>query len=342
MQNRIEWIDCAKGITIILVIVGHSIRYYFLGETIRGLIFSFHMPLFFILSAITFSCSRDDKEFIFKTKRAAKQLLIPAFITFVMMTIYLIYSNKHNILSEPEYLKQKLYTLIYSSGGKTKLNNMGISDIGFSWFFFSFFIGRSLFDYTHLKFQDKQLFIVTCLMCVAGLYFGSTQWLPFSMDISLAVMPFFYVGYRLKNYKIDSHPYKQLLLFGAIWVITFMLGLTDLYDKTYLQLSYRKYNFFPICYITAIAGTLFVCELSNLMLKIKYVMKPFIYLGKNSLYLLCVHTVDAIWSKFWNVEGQQYITAFRRIVSDCVIFIIFMFIRHLYSIEKEKIVKTIS
>ncbi len=48
--DRIYWIDCAKGITILLVIIGHSIY----NPMVRGPIFSFHMPLFFILSGMTY------------------------------------------------------------------------------------------------------------------------------------------------------------------------------------------------------------------------------------------------------------------------------------------------
>ena len=41
-KERIKWIDCVKGIAIILVIIGHSISI----SLVRGLIFSFHMPFF--------------------------------------------------------------------------------------------------------------------------------------------------------------------------------------------------------------------------------------------------------------------------------------------------------
>lgn len=47
-SKRIEWVDIAKGIAIILMVVGHEI-----GGNARIFIFSFHMPLFFILSGFT-------------------------------------------------------------------------------------------------------------------------------------------------------------------------------------------------------------------------------------------------------------------------------------------------
>ena len=48
-KNRINSLDMAKGIGIILVVVGHST---FLEENVLTWISSFHMPLFFVLSGI--------------------------------------------------------------------------------------------------------------------------------------------------------------------------------------------------------------------------------------------------------------------------------------------------
>ena len=48
-QKRIDWLDIAKGIAILCIIIGHS----FGKNRIGVFIFSFHMPLFFILSGYT-------------------------------------------------------------------------------------------------------------------------------------------------------------------------------------------------------------------------------------------------------------------------------------------------
>ena len=50
-SKRLDWIDIAKGIAIILVIVGHTVPN---PSPLRHAIFSFHMPLFFILAGYTF------------------------------------------------------------------------------------------------------------------------------------------------------------------------------------------------------------------------------------------------------------------------------------------------
>ncbi len=42
-KERIEWVDIAKGIAIIAMIIGHGCP----KRAIVSFIFSFHMPLFF-------------------------------------------------------------------------------------------------------------------------------------------------------------------------------------------------------------------------------------------------------------------------------------------------------
>lgn len=52
MKEREYWLDAAKGIGILLVAIGHNgVLCKFLP--LHGIIFAFHMPLFFILSGIT-------------------------------------------------------------------------------------------------------------------------------------------------------------------------------------------------------------------------------------------------------------------------------------------------
>ena len=52
MKKRIGYIDMAKGLAIILVIIGHISFTPSMGKTI---LYLFHIPLFFFLSGFTFS-----------------------------------------------------------------------------------------------------------------------------------------------------------------------------------------------------------------------------------------------------------------------------------------------
>lgn len=73
-KERIVWLDVAKGMAIILMVLGHS----GLPSVINSFIFAFHMPFFFMASGLTTSFSTDVGfgQFI---KKKVKGLLVPFF-----------------------------------------------------------------------------------------------------------------------------------------------------------------------------------------------------------------------------------------------------------------------
>lgn len=106
MENRIEWIDTAKVITMILVIVGHCTYYnistkyggihYFCSDCessfaysltchITSFIYLFHMPFFMFLSGACFGFGRKEETLASIVKKKALRLLLPFFaVTFLI------------------------------------------------------------------------------------------------------------------------------------------------------------------------------------------------------------------------------------------------------------------
>lgn len=88
-KQRVAWLDIAKGIAILCTIVGHTVSY---GSRARNLIFSFHMPLFFLLAGYTIrpACGKD---LAAATWKDFKRLYIPVFvargISLVLDTLFL-------------------------------------------------------------------------------------------------------------------------------------------------------------------------------------------------------------------------------------------------------------
>ena len=61
MKERLEYIDTARGILIILVVIGHIWQAGF----VHNFIYSFHMPAFFFISGMLMSHTRAyDKKYI--------------------------------------------------------------------------------------------------------------------------------------------------------------------------------------------------------------------------------------------------------------------------------------
>src|SRR5829696_9860797 len=82
MSKRIEYLDIAKGIGILLVVLGHN-DFEVISLFIQRLIYSFHMPLFFFLSGYFINSSVPFFDFF---KKRFNALLKPFFFT-----IFLIY-----------------------------------------------------------------------------------------------------------------------------------------------------------------------------------------------------------------------------------------------------------
>ena len=79
---RIEWVDIAKGIGIILVVFGH-IKYIYCDE-IYLVIKQFHMPLFFISGYFIKICNINLKSEIYKK---IKTLYVPFVVINVLFVV---------------------------------------------------------------------------------------------------------------------------------------------------------------------------------------------------------------------------------------------------------------
>src|SRR5688572_19153575 len=82
MSKRIEYLDIAKGIGILLVVLGHN-DFEVISLFVQRLIYSFHMPLFFFLSGYFINTAVPFFDFF---KKRFNSLLKPFFFT-----IFLIY-----------------------------------------------------------------------------------------------------------------------------------------------------------------------------------------------------------------------------------------------------------
>lgn len=323
--ERIGWIDIAKGITILLVILGHTI-----DKIPRGVIFSFHMPLFFVLSCTTFKLSVNNNQFVTKTEKAFRHLFIPVVVLYALQIILEIIQNYASV-EWKSYFPERINVFVYGSGVKVNVMGTYVPAIGIPWFLIALFLGRSLFDYLHLKLNIKRFMVVITICTLAGVTFAKLQWLPFSFDIALAIMPFFYFGNYLKNVDMKNKSLQYACISFGVWTITLLICYVA--KHAYMELACRRYTLFPLCYVTAIAGTMFISYFSTIVERLK-MMKPFMYLGKNSMYMLWVHIMDYTVSFIWNTTSNKFINAIIRIIVDVVLFVILIQVLSLINIKK--------
>lgn len=108
-KERIEYFDIAKGIAILLVILGHCFQnslytpnneVYIYKNSIMSIIASVHMPVFIFISGIFSKKNYDYKEYWIKK---TKQLILPLF--FIPILYCLVFSKQfHNLVYNPYHL----------------------------------------------------------------------------------------------------------------------------------------------------------------------------------------------------------------------------------------------
>lgn len=115
MKKRITWIDDARTLTMLLVVIGHCTYYsgqnaygglscfdtaapsgvsvsWKILNTVVDFIYSFHMPLFMMLSGVCFSLTLEKTySIVMFVRNKAKRLLVPFFYTTLLLVIPLKY-----------------------------------------------------------------------------------------------------------------------------------------------------------------------------------------------------------------------------------------------------------
>lgn len=190
-NKRIEWLDFAKGVAIFLVGFGHYLE--MLNATDKLIInvyifiYSFHMPLFFMLSGMSFS---DEKysDFCKFVKNKFLRIMIPAYVFVGIDNIVFLLRNKHIDYSA----KRILRTLL----------QFRTTNLGCYWFLPSLFCALVIMWLVHacVKGNKKRLILSFGISVLAAIYFYYVKKpLPFNLDDSCLVIVFMEIGYQIKR-----------------------------------------------------------------------------------------------------------------------------------------------
>lgn len=321
VKKRIGWVDMAKGVAILSVIIGHTLCMESLVENMwRGVIFSFHMPLFFILSAFTFQFSINTEQFGRNTVRAFKHLIIPTLCLFAIQTVLDLL--KETGVSDWQFWKDKAMKLLFASGVDVHIADYTVPAMGMLWFLAVLFSARSLYDWLQLNIKSCKFYIILSVFTCLGVICGQYLQLPFSFDIALAVLPFFGCGQMWKNRQKTISSISTWLLL-LVWVSTLVLMFAV--NGNYLELACRTYPLFPLSHLTAVVGVFIVGKACQCIVeKRENLCKPLMFLGKNSFLLLGVHYLDKNYEMIWRVCENNYCNLTVRICIDVMLMIVGM------------------
>ena len=126
-KKREEFIDIAKGIAILCVIIGHTWKNaYPADKRLMVFIYSFHMPLFFILSG--WCLKSTDVKISSVIVKKIKQLVVP----------YVVINFIRTMIMSPElFLKTEFWRSLFYAAGRDMqkgIDGKPVSQIGMTWF----------------------------------------------------------------------------------------------------------------------------------------------------------------------------------------------------------------
>ncbi len=254
-----------------------------MSSVLYSSIYSFHMPMFFVLSGLFANANRYCfKHYLF---RKTKQLLIPYIVCFfVGLLVSLIIPGWHNF-----NVVELLFSFFRFSSLDTTLVN--VAPI---WFLLCLYIVSLLFFplYHVLKKQNPvfNFLIITVLIFISYVRTDFIRYeghFPLCLDIVPMALVFYSIGF------IYNKAFLNTIFLGKsrIWIIIICLFVVSILPYNSLGVVKMAYNYYGsdwlIFFICAMCGTIMVLVLSTYLSKSKLLK----YIGENSIIIFAFHCI---------------------------------------------------
>ena len=306
--ERIEYIDIARGIGILLVALAHADVSLF-SPYLHRLIYSFHMPLFFFLSGYFFNPSIS---FWVLVKKRFNTVLKPYFVTILLIYIVsLSFTNMRFATVFGRILKSLYATGYYIDWVQLWfLPSLFVTSL-FAFLFYCLILSRISVRYVRwsillvvlalaLNFLDVFYpFSISLLGKQYDLY-----GLPFNLDLVVLSGFFYILGNEIRQVSSAKTFGNPWLFFGTGAAL---ILLTVLFDYR-SDFNTRLFESFPINTLEAILGILFTLAVSRqINLRTTRLASALNYIGQASLFILIFHVpIQEFWApKILFVTGLQ-------------------------------------
>ena len=273
-MKRNDTIDIVKGIGIISVVLGHC---WLLPQTIIHFIYSFHMPLFFIVAGYFYR----DRGVVDSLQKDAKRLLFP-YIVFA--TIFVLKFTASSIIKYGDvsaFFKLSFIAFYASAGNHTSYYLSWVPDIGVIWFLPAMFVCKNVFNILcKLPNGGVLITIVAITATIIDVYLVN---LPLGILVGCSAMVFFQIGFVLKTHKVSIY----LFIIGLLcWYVSLRYS--------GIGVGCCGYQLYPVD-IGASAATILVYLISiQIQNKSTYLQKGLKWFGKYSMIVLCMHYIEQI------------------------------------------------
>jgi acyltransferase len=255
--QRIYWIDNLKALAIFLMILGHTNNSKAYIQGLLVYIYSFHMPLFFFISGLTFNPRKYQslKEII--TRKSATLLLPYFFFSLLGYGLFLI--NEYHYFSFYSFFSA-LFRIVH---GDTDL--LAFAFDGPLWFLPCLFLVE-IECYIISFFKKRVQGGIIVLLTVLGFFWGPRfKYIPWSAAVSLVGLFFYWFGFLLKDKIVQlNHSIKGIIIFFGI-----ILSAIFCYLNGIVSMATDSYGNPLFFLLSAWGGILYVTVLMTILLRAK-------------------------------------------------------------------------
>lgn len=286
---RLTYIDIARGIAILLVVIGHMNQFYrnnlnISNPQMLSFIYTFHIPLFFIISGMLISeKSFKDVSFMKFLVKKIKTLIVP----------YLFLDITGGLFN----------VVVYSNVTLTNIKNIVINtltlhcNVGANWFISALFIGEIILYFFMKYYMPIYKYIAWIPFLLINVFYPFSHWINIAVRGVIA-FTFILLGYYLKEFfknNLNKHWYVILISLVITYMVSKFNGQIDVWGSTIG-------NPF-LCILGGLSGSYAVIGISKLISS-----KLLIFIGQNTMTMMGTHMLLIFF--IWPLLSKSIFSAF--------------------------------
>ena len=287
MVERIKWLDFAKGVAIILVVLGHVLKS---DSDLYKLIFVFHMPFFFVTAGFLLNLDKwgGDKNFRPFAAKLFKRLIVPYYVAELLWyPIWLVVCREGGHLGHLwhwcEIEPLNALSAIFIGNG----NNTGLI-LEQLWFLPALLCAEIIFIklYNRLNKIGVEIFVFAVVTATSLGFNLKPLSLPLGLDIALAAQIFLLAGVLIRRYNVvERLSPKNCGVLTLIVIVAFEFN-------ERVDMNFRVYGNALLFYAGGLSGTLLLMKISALM-TCGRIFSLISSCGRQSMMILVLHLVVA-------------------------------------------------
>ncbi len=310
-KARLNWVDTARGITMLLVVMGHA----HLPDQYQRLFQPFRMPLFYLTAGYLFNWERHRHDLGAYLAARLQRLVLPYFCTaFFFYFVWLLVD--YRLLNSNGLSPLKQFVAVFLANGMSE----GPADwtIQFDvalWFLGCMATSTIMFVGLLRFFRSDKTYIALILTSLGitalGRVIGTYYPLPWSADVAMMAQFFFVIGFLLRQYGTAFTDVRLLAFFGVVYLVLCWAG-----NDT--DMNRRIYPDFSMFCLGGLAGTYVIYFIARQLGRFaesdplaRALSAPWEFLGRHTMVIMAFHMGGNYLRRLFELEflGRTYCDA---------------------------------